>query len=316
MNRAIFALCTVYALCILPSALAQDFPSKPIRVITSSFGGGADFAARVAAQGMAETLGQQVVVDNRAGGLIAIEAVAKAPPDGYSLLVDGTGLWVGPLLRRASYDTVRDFSPVALIAGAPNILVVHPSLPVKTVQNLIDLAKRRPNELNYGSTGVGGSAHLAVELFKSMTRAEITHVPYKSVNQAMTDLVGGQIHLVFPAAAAASPHIKSGRLRALAVTSGRPSALFPDLPTVTSTVPGYEVAALFGILAPARTPTSIIAKLNQAVVQTVNRADVKQRFLNSGAEVIGGSPEQFAATINADVTKWEKVIKDAAIKVE
>jgi tripartite-type tricarboxylate transporter receptor subunit TctC len=295
----------------------QDFPSKPIRITAANVGGSSDFAARLIAQPMAESLGRQVIVDNRPGGLLAIETVAKAAPDGYTLLIENTGFWVGPMLRKLSYDAIKDFSPISLTNRQPNLLVVHPSMPVKSVKELIALAKAKPGELNYMSAGIGTSAHLASELFASMAGVKLVHVPYKGTAPGLTDMVGGQIQLAFPNIAAATPFVKSGRLRALAITTAEPSALTPGLPTVAASgVPGYEAVAIQGLFAPAKTPAAIISRLSQEIVRAVNRPDVKEKFNSSGSDIVGSTPEQFAAAIAADITRLEKVIKDAGIKVE
>jgi len=296
---------------------AQDYPNKPIRIVTAAAGGGGDFTTRIVAKGVSDGVGWPIVVENRAGGLLAIETVAKAPPDGYILLVDSLGFLIGPLLQKTFYDPVTDFTPVALATSSPNILVVHPSLGVKSVKELIALAKARPGQLNYGSTGGGGISQLTGELFKSMAGVNIVHVPYKAAAQALTDVISGQVQLMFAATGPAVAHIESGRLRALAVTSGRPSALLPGLPTVAASgLPGYEAASMFGIFAPAKTPEPIVRRLNQEIVRALNRPDVKDRFLSAGIETVGGSPEEFAGKIKSEIAKWDKVIKEASIKVD
>ena len=295
----------------------QEFPSKPIRITAAGVGGASDTAARVLAPGLTESLGRQVIVDNRPGGLLAIETVSKAAPDGYTLLIENTGFWVGPLLRNVSYDPIRDFSPISLTNRQPNMRVVHPSMPVKSVKDLVALAKARPGELNYMSAGVGISAHLATELFASLTGVKLVHVPYKGSAQGLTDLVGGQIQLAFPNMTAASPFVKSGRLRALAITTAEPSALAPGLPTVSASgVPGYEAVSIQGLFAPARTPAAVISRLSQETARVLSRPDVKEKFNNSGSDVVGSTPEQFAAAINADIARLEKLIKDAGISVK
>ena len=296
-------------------ASGQDFPVKPIRIVTSAPGGSSDFTSRLIAQGLTEQLGQQAIVDNR--GNFGGELVAKVPPDGYTLLVDGASLWIGPLLQKTSYDPVRDFAPVTIAVSAPNVIVVHPSLPVKSVKELIALAKARPGELDYGSGGIGGASHLPAELFKSMAGVNIVNVNYKGTGPAIHALMAGEIQLMFANATISSPQIKAGRLRGVAVASPRRSALLPDLPTVAASgLPGFESVVLQGILTRANTPAPHINRLNQEIVRVLNRADVKERLFSTGVEVVGSSPEELAATIRSDIAKWGKVIKDAGIRVE
>ncbi len=263
----------------------QAYPHKPIRILASEPGGSLDFTARLVAQGLTANLGQQVIVENRPSGVITGEIVSKAQPDGYTLLSHGSPLWLLPFLQdNVPYDPLRDLSPIALIVTSPNILVVHPSLPVKSVRELIALAKARPGALNYGTTTLGGPSHLSGELFKSMARVKIVAVPYKGAAQSVQDLISGRVELAFPSAAAATAHIKSGRLRALAVTSAQPSALFPGLPSISASgLPGYESVGKFGMFAPAGTPANIVKRLNQDVVQVINRAEVNARTRGSSA---------------------------------
>lgn len=301
----------------LATALAQDYPTKPIRVITSGVGGGTDFTSRLLAQGLPELLGQQVIVENRASSVITGELVAKAPPDGYTLLTAANSLWHGPLLQTVNYDPIKDFSPVSLLVTSPNILVVHPSLPVKTVKELIALGKARPGALNYGTSGNGTSSHLSAELFKSMAKIDMVRINYKGTGAAYTGLLGGEVQLIFSTPGGAAPHIKSGRLRALAVTSAQPSALYPGLPTVAgSGIPGYESAVPHGLVAPAKTPTVIVNRLHQDIVRVMTRPDVKEKFFNSGIEVVASTPEQFATYIKTDMARIGKVIKEAQIRLD
>ena len=295
-------------------APAQDYPSKPIRIVTSAAGGGSDFTARQVAQGISGPLGQPVIVDNRAGGIIAAEVVAKSPPDGYTLTMQGA-LWIVPLLAKAPYE-VSDFAPIVQTERIVNIVAVHPSVPVKSVKDLIALAKARPGELNYASVSIGGSTHLAVELFKSMAGTNIVHVPYKGAQAAVPALMSGEVQMMIFDAGVLAPHVKSGKLRALAVTSAQPSTLLPTLPTVAASgLPGYESGAMAGLFAPAKTPKAIIDRLNLEIVRALNRPDVKERFLTAGLEIVGSTPEEFAAAIKADTARLTKVIKDAGIKV-
>ena len=322
LPRRFFARTFLVGMMIFGAGVAsgQNYPSKPIRMVTAEAGGGNDFVARLIAPGLADSLGQQAIVDNRggAGGIIAAEIVAKAAPDGYTLLVYASNIWIIPLLRtHVPYDPVRDFSPITWAARSPNTVVVHPSLPVKSVKELIAFAKARPGALNYGSGGTGATTHLAVELFKAMAKVNIVRINYKGNAPAIHDLLAGQVQLMFATASLAAPHIRSGRLRALAVTSAQPSALAPGLPTVAASgLPGYESISIYGIFAPAKTPATIITRLNQEMVRILNKADVKEKFLNSGVEPVGSSPEEFAATIKSDMVRMGKVIKDAGIRGE
>ncbi len=296
----------------------QDYPSKPIRIVTADPGSTNDLVARLIAQGLTGSLGQQVVVENRGGasGIIAAQTVTKAPPDGYTLLLYSNTLWIGPLLQKLPHS-VRDFSPITLLVSSPQILAVHPSLPVHSVKELIALAKVRPGELNYASTSTGSSPHLAAELFKAMAGVNMVRVNYKGGGSALNALLGGQVQLYFATAALVTPHIKSGRLRALAVSSAEPSALAPGLSTLAgSGLPGYETVAMYGMFAPAGTPATVIDRLHQEVVRVLNRTEVKEKFFNVGMETVGSSPEEFAATMKSDMARMSKVIKDAAIRVE
>ena len=298
------------------AAGSQDYPVRPVRIVASGVGSGGDIAARLIAQGIAGPLGQQVIVDNR-GGIIAGLTVVKAPPDGYMLLLQSGTLWVGPLLQSTPFDVVKDFAPISLITSEPNVLVVHPSLPAKSVKELIALAKAKPGELNYGSGATGSSNHLAGELFKAMAGVNIARISYKGIGLAIIDLLGGQVHMSFGTVGAVAPHIQSGRLRGMAVTSEKPSALLPELPTAAATgLPGYESGSPYGLFAPAKTPEAIIARLNQEIVRFINQPDARKRFLAGGSDPVGSSPELLAATIRFEITKWGRLIKDAGIRAE
>lgn len=298
-------------------ALGQSYPNRPIRIVTSQAGGGSDFAARLIAQGLSTSMGQQVLVDNRGVVAIAGQLVAKAPPDGYTLLLYASALWLTPFLREnVQYDPVKDFAPITLAVSQPNILVVHPSLPVKSVKELIALAKSRPGELNYASAQDGSPTHIAAELFNSMVGTRIVRITYKGSGSAFNDLMGGQVQLMFAPTGGVVPHVRAGKLRALAVTSAEPSPLFPGLLTVAATVPGYEATTPYGIFAPAGTPAAIINRLNQEITQVLRSANVKERLLNLGVEPVGGSPSALAATVNAEMIKWGKVIRQSGIRAE
>ncbi len=294
---------------------AQDYPNRVIRVYASEPGGNSDFNARLIAQGLSSALGQSVVVDNR-GTIAAAVAAAKAPPDGYSLLALGSSLWLAPLTRKMPYDPVTDFAPITSTTKSPNVLVLHPSVPVKSVAELIALAKSRPGALNYSTSIAGTSSHLCAELFKSLTRVNMVGISYKGPASAHTALLSGEVHLSFGGATIVMPHLKSARLRALAVSSTEPSALFPGLPTVATTIPGFEFKEKQGSWAPAGTPAAIINRLNQEIVRYLNRADVREKLLNTGAEADPVTPEQFSASIRTEMIRMGKLIKDAGIQAE
>jgi len=308
------AAATVAAiLCV--GAQAQPYPAKPVRFVTSEPGGGNDIVARVLAEGLKPALGQRVIVDNR--GIVAAEIAKNANPDGYTLLVYGANIWLLPYLREhVAWDPLRDFAPITIAVQLPNVLVVHPSVPVKSVRELIDHAKARPGKLDYAAGTIGVSPHLAAELFKAMTRIEIVRVPYKGGGPALNGLIAGETHLMFPNVGGAMPHMKSGRVRALGVSSAQPSALAPGLPTIAAAVPGYEFVAVICLYAPAKTPAAIVEQLNRESVRVLRSPEVKERLFNSGAEVVANSPREFAAYMKADMQKMGKVIKDAGIRAE
>jgi tripartite-type tricarboxylate transporter receptor subunit TctC len=309
----IFAL----VLCFAGPVCAQNYPTKPIRIVTAAAGGGVDFATRLIATGITGPLGQPVVVDNRGGSaVIAAEQVAHAPADGYTLLLYGSGFWLTPLMRDDSpYDAVRDFVPIVLTNRSPNILVVNPALPVKSVRELIALAKAHPNQLNYFTNGAGTSTHLAAELFKAMAHVQIMRINYKSAVQGLTDLMSGQIQLAFANAASATPHVNSHKLRALAVGSAEPSTLAPGLPTIAASgVPGYESSSVNALFAPAKTPAAIITRLNQEINRVLALPESKEKFFNTGAESVGGTPEELGAMVKSEIARMGKVIRDANIK--
>ena len=294
---------------------AQSFPAKPIRIITSGVGGAGDVASRLVAQGIASALGQQVIVDNRASGPIPVEVTLKSPADGYTLMLYGSTVWLGPYLRANAPDPLRDFAPISLAATAPNILVVHPSLPVKNVKEFVALAKARPGALNYGTTGIGSSPHLAAELFQAMAGVQFVRISYKGAGAALTDLIGGQIQLSFATASSVSPHLKTGRLRALGVSSARESILLPGLTTIAAAgLPGYESSSLQGVFAPAGVPAPILQKLSQEIMRYLHSSDAREKFLAVGVEVVGSTPEQFTAAMKTEMSRMGKVIRDAGIR--
>ncbi|MBI1964769.1 MAG: tripartite tricarboxylate transporter substrate binding protein [Betaproteobacteria bacterium] len=302
-------------------AAAQAWPDKPIRVIVSVPAGGTpDVTARLVTPGLSRLLGQQLVVDNRpgAGGLIGAELASKATPDGYTLFISSPGaLTILPHLRKVPYDTLRDFAPVGLISIGPFVLIVHPSVPVQSVQALIALARAQPGKLNYASAGNGVANHLAMELFKQMTGVDITHVPYKGAPQAVTDVLAGHMNMMFNSVAPIIAHIKAGRVRVLGIASSRRSPRLPDVPTIAEAgVPGFEAVNWFGLFAPAKTPKRIIARLNEALVKIVRAPETRKQFEALGADPVGGSPEEFAAFIRRDTEKYAKVVKFSGAKVD
>ncbi len=300
------------------SVCAQEYPAKPVRLVTAEVGGGHDLAARLIGQGLTATLGQQFIVDNRAGAIIAGQYVARAAPDGYTLMIYGSSLWLMPFMRsNVPYDVMRDFTPIGLEVNSPILVVVHPSLPVKSVRELITLARAKPGALDYATGQIGASTHLASELFKRMAAIDMQRIPYKGNGPAMNGLIGGQVQLMFPTAGSVATHLKSGRVRALAITSARPSLLFPDLPTVAAAgLPGYECDSVIGAFAPAKVAPAIINLLSREMAAAVNRPELKQRFAAAGVETIGSSPEILAAQVKSEMTRLGKLIRDIGLRDE
>ena len=300
---------------------AQAYPAKPIRIIVPFPPGGiADLFARVIGQKFNETWGQPGVVENRpgAGGNIGAELVAKSAPDGYTLVTGSIGTHAVnvSLFSKLPFDPIRDFAPVSLAIGAPNVLVVHPSLPVKSVKELIALAKARPGQIAYASAGHGTAAHLSGELFKSMAKVDLVHVPYKGNVPAITDLLAGQTSLLFATMPTVLPQVQAGRLRALAVASSSRSPAAPQLPTIAEVLPGFSVTNWIGFFAPAGTPRDVVLKLNGEVARIMQAPDIQKRLLAEGAKFTPWTPDQFAAFVKAEMTKWAKVVKDAGIRVD
>ena len=298
---------------------AQSYPAKSIRMLIGfSPGGGADFVARSLSPQLVETLGQQIVVENRPGanGIIAAELAAKAPPDGYTLLVaPGNYAFAPAMYAKLPFDMATAFAPVSQLAETPLLVVVHPSLPVKNMQQLIALAKSYPKKLSYASGGIGGSGHLAMELFRTMTQVQAVHVPYKGTGAVITDLIGGQVPLCFCTLPSVFPHVKSGRLRALAVTTARRTPAAPDIPTVAEAgVPGYEMSQWYGLLAPAGTPTPIIGRLNSEVGKALKHPELRSRLQSEGAEAVGSSPQEFGAFFKAEIVKWTRIVQSTGMR--
>ena len=322
MNAWILAGVLLAAALAPPCAAAQGYPTKAIRMIVPFPPGGPnDILGRVVAQKLTEQLGQQVVIDNRggAGGTIGAELAARAVPDGYTLLLGGTAsLSINPgLHRKLPYDPLKDFAPVSLVGTAPSILVTHPSLPVKAVRDVIALARAKPGQLNFASAGIGTPPHLAGELFKSMAGVDMVHVPYKGGGPALVDLIAGQVNMYFSGISAALPLVKDGKLRGIAVTSAKRTALMPDTPTIAeSGLPGYEVGNWYAIVAPAATPKAIVMRLNHEIVTALAVQDVKKRFVELAADPVGSTPEELLKYNRGEIAKWARVIKSAGIKPE
>lgn len=326
MNRSMCAVpCFAAALMLaMPAgaALAQAYPAKPVRMVVPFPAGGAtDIVGRLIAQKLSEAWGQQVIVDNRggAGGTLGSDIAAKSAPDGHTILVatSSTHAIAPSLYAKLPYDPVRDFAPVTLLASATILLAVHPSVPAKNVRELITLGKKQPQALSFASSGNGGISHLVGEHFKSMSGIQMLHVPYKGDTPALVDLASGQVSLMFGTAVSFLPYVKSGRLNALAVTNPRRSPIVPAVPTVAeSGLPGFEALQWFGIFAPAGTSREIVARLNGEIVKILRLPDVRDRLSGLGADVVGNTPEQFAAFQKADTAKWARVVKESGAKID
>src|SRR5712671_1012532 len=322
MGFHVLKACALAALAISAAAQPQVYPARPIRMIVAyPPGGGTDIVGRMLAQKLGESLGQTVVVENRGGasGNIGTELAARAAADGYTILMGN----VAPnainvsLFKDLPFDPVADFAPVSLVASTPNILVVHPSTPARTVKEVIALAKAKPGMLNFASAGVGSSSHLAGELFRILAGADIVHVPYKGAGPAMVDVLSGQVQLYFATMPAAMPHVKTGKLAPVAVTSARRSQALPDLPTIAeSGVPAYEASTWYGVLAPAHTPSAVVARLHGDIAKILADAALHARLADQGFDPVGSSPEEFGAYIKSEILKWGKVIRDAGIRPE
>jgi len=325
MQRSRFTLWAAAVMVLTGAAAAQDpstssgqaYPVKPIRFIV---GPGPDVLARIVGQKLTDAWGQQILVDQRpgAGGIIAAETVAKSPADGYTMLLStGTYTTIPSLYKKVPYDFVRDLQPVTLLATLPFLLVAHPSVPANDVQQLIQLARARPGQLNYASSGNGTTAHLAGEMLKSMAKINIVHVPYKGTVPGVTDLVAGQVHIMFAIIQSSLPYVQAGRLKALAVSSAKRSASAPQVPTIAeSGLPGYEFISWNGVHVPAATPRPVAGKLNTELLRIIALPDVKEKMLGLGMDIAGGTPEEFGALVKSDIAKWAKVIREAGIQAE
>jgi tripartite-type tricarboxylate transporter receptor subunit TctC len=307
---------------VIGPAAAQDYPNRPITlVVPFPPGGSTSIVARIVGEKMGEMLGQQMVIDNRggAGGTIGTRAVAKSTPDGYTILLGYTGtLAIGPTLyNNVGYDPRKDFAPIGLIGHAPNSLVLHPSFAPRSVKELVDYAKANPGKVNYGSAGVGTVSHVSGVYFANAAGIQLTHIPYKGTGPALADLLGGHIPMAFAPIPATHANIAEGKMRGLAVTSGKRSSLLPDVPTIAEAgVPGFEASLYYGIVAPAGTPRPIVDKLNQVLRAALASDDVRKRLSTDGAEPTPGSPDEYATFIDRDETKWSKVVKDSGAKAE
>jgi len=312
----------VFAVLALAASACGAFPEKPVRfVIGFTPGGPSDILARAVGQKLAERWGQQVVIENRpgAGGNLAAEAVAKSAADGYTWLLGNNSILATnqSLYKKLPYDPVKDFAPVALVAVQPNILVVHPEVKANSVMELVALAKQSPGKLNYASSGAGAAAHLAGELFKTMAGVDIVHVPYKGAQPALTDLIAGQVQLMFATSASVIPYMKAGRLRALAVTTAQRSPSVPELPTVSeSGLGGFEATTWHGVVVPSATPRALIERINQETNTVLKEKDLSERLAGLGAEVITGTPRDFADYIAREIPKWTKVVKDSGARAD
>ena len=321
MNRLPLIILLPAALVLAANTCAQTYPVKTVRIVVPfPAGAGADTTTRLFTPKLTEALAQQFIVDNRAGaaGNIGAEAAARAAPDGYTLLVAPASLASSrSLYKNLGFDLARDFEPVAMLATAPFVLAVHPSVPVKSVKELIAFAKSRPGQLNFASTGIGGTNHLAAELFRHVAGIDIVHVPYKGTATAVPDLIGGQVSMMFTATLSSLPHVRAGRLRALAITSAKRSLAAPELPTVAeSGLVGYEASTWFALLAPAGTPREIVVRLNAAIATIGQTPEIRDRLVAQGAEPLGGTPEQLGAFIRSEIEKWGKVVAVSGARAE
>lgn len=302
------------------SSAAQEYPTKPVRLIVPFPPGGSnDVVGRMVAQQLSERLGQQVVVDNRAGagGTIGTDAASQAAPDGYTLLAISLAHAVNPWLYKTRYDSIKSFAPVAIFATGPNVLVVHPDLPVNSVKDLLALAKERPGKILYATAGVGSFQHLGAELFKLMAQVNTVHVPYKGGGPAMVDLIGGHVHYQLGSLIQTTPHIRSGKLKALATGGAKRNPILPDIPTVSEAgVPGYEANNWWGVVAPAGTPKAVVERLSKAVAEALNSEQLKKAFAAEGATIVQMTPDEFGRFVEAETAKWGRVVKEANIKLE
>jgi tripartite-type tricarboxylate transporter receptor subunit TctC len=313
VSSRIFAKALVCALLVaVPAAQAQLQPGKPIRIVTSGVGGGTDFTARQLAQGLNAALNRSVIVENRGSSVVPGDTVAKAQPDGHTLLVTSGGiLWVLPFYQQVPYDAVKDFAPVSVVAAFPSVLAVNVSVPGNSIKEFIDTAKAKPGGLNFVMTAEGGSAHLAALQFSVMAGVKMVAVPYKNTGTAMSDLLSGQVQLFFSAAGTVMPHVKTGKLKALGITSAKASPLVPDVPPISSVLPGYDMESVYCLFAPAQTPAAVINFLNKEVRAVLNQPDVKERYLGAGIEPRSSTPAELGALRRDDVARMATLIKNS-----
>lgn len=321
MKHLVPLILAITAAAGMPGAGAQSFPSKPIRLVVGfTPGGGVDINARLLAPKLSEYLGQQVIVDNRpgAGTNIANELVAKSAPDGYTLLINTAAVAINmSLYKKLPFDTLRDFAPISIFSMSPNILVIHPSVPVKNVKDLVALARSKPGALNFSSAGSGTTQHLSGELFKLRTKTSIVHVPYRGSAPSLTALIGGEVEMTFANIPAIFQHVKAGRLRPLASTGPKRAELMPEVPTMKEAgINGVEVVVWYGVLAPANTPRDVVNTLSNAIIKATRSSDIKQRLLDQGAEPVGNTPDVFAKQLREEVAKWAEVVKVSGAKVD
>jgi tripartite-type tricarboxylate transporter receptor subunit TctC len=321
MSRFLSCLLGACLAAAVGDGLAQPYPGKPVRVVVpSSPGGGTDIVARIVAPELAKRLGQQFVIDNRpgAGTMIGIEIVAKSPPDGYALLMTPSTLAINSALyKKVPYDPVRDFSPITELISSPSIIVVHPSVPVKTIKELIAFARARPGEMNYASAGAGTYPHMTMELFQSMAKIKMVHIPYKGTGPAMIDMLAGHTAVMAGTILSVMPHVRDGRLRALGITSEKRSPVVPEIPTVSEAgLPGFESVQWSGFLAPAKTPREIVTRLHAEATRILQQPETRERFAGDGADAVGNTPDEFGRFVQSELVKWAKVARNAGIKPE
>jgi tripartite-type tricarboxylate transporter receptor subunit TctC len=320
-NRIAFSLFPFLFSLSMAAADAQQFPSRPIRfIVPFAPGGGTDVLARLLSLRLGESFGQPVIVDNRpgAGGVIGAEIAARAPADGYTIVLGSPGsMTINPNLQRVPYDTLRDFAPITLATLSPFVLVLHPSVPAASVKELVALAKAKPGQLNYGSAGNGSVSHFSAEQFKALAGINLTHIPFKGAAPAVTDLLAGRLQLMFENLPTVITHVRGGKLRMLAVGTRARSAIVPDFPTVAEAgVPGYESGTAFGVLAPAKTPPAIVGRLNQEMARILRSPDVKEKFAATGVETVGGTPQEYAAYLKEELARYGRIVKAAGIRID
>jgi tripartite-type tricarboxylate transporter receptor subunit TctC len=321
MNKLVLALAAAVSLLTPVQCYPQSFPTRPVRIIIPfAPGGPADFLMRLVGPKLSEAWGQPVILDNRGGAnqMLGSELAAKSPPDGYTLLMTTGGYAINvSLYPKLPYDPLKDFAPVSLVAAGPNLAVIHPAVPARTLSEFITYARSRPGQLVYASAGSGAPSHLAVELFKTMAKIDMIHVPYKGMAPGMTDLLGGQVQLAFPTISAGILHARAGKLRALGVTTAKRSAAAPDVPTIAeAALPGFEASNWYGIIAPSKIPPAVKAKIHDDIVRALALPDVRERMLNQGMDPTSNTPEEFSAYIRAEIAKWAKVVKASGAKPE